>query len=316
MRDWFVRCAGCGKQYTYNTYKSIRSRFAQDYCPECCAILDEALDKIRQQFVPRWKEIDYLENAPKILNATTEKETSDSTIQFQPVEFVPNGMVSGDVHIVHGVKYAVCKDASGIGHAFAWQEYDLEQEAFGENPWLVEGSDCTYPMTSPKISVADVYPTEIPKPNDSIFFLDYFEKLPDEGYPKDCGYGLWKIWDGVYGNRKFAEEVEKAVVDEVKNTEEPDTSTVSEVVYSNSERFLELLYDEVNYSLCNEKVTSSKTICISFELIGGYIDVEIGEDFIQYNTKFRNGEDFSSGVIPCDFTDLPKELVRVFEKYS
>ncbi len=180
MQSWFVRCSGCGKEYKKNTYKSIRSRFSKEYCPECCAILGEALDKIRPQFEPRWKEIDYLENAPKILNATTERETSDSNIQFQPIEFVPNGMVSGDVHIIGGIKYAVCKDASGIWHAFVWQEYDLEQKAFGEKPWLVDGRDCTCPMIEPKPSIAmtDVYLTEIPKPNGSFFFLDHFEKLP------------------------------------------------------------------------------------------------------------------------------------------
>lgn len=219
MKSWFVRCAGCGKQYTYNTHKHIRSRFAQEYCPECCAVLGEALDKIRQQFVPRWKEIDYLENASKILNATIEKETFDSTIQIQPVEFVPNGMVSGNAHIIDGVKYAVCKDASGVGHAFVWQEYDLEREAFGEKPWLVDGRDCTYPMMEPKPSIAmtDIYPTEIPKPNGEFFFLDYFEKLPvGDYYPQDCGDGLWKIWDGVYGSKKFAEEVEEAILKEVR----------------------------------------------------------------------------------------------------
>jgi hypothetical protein len=219
MKSWFIRCAGCGKQYTYNTHKHIRSRFAQEYCPECCAVLGEALDKIRQQFVPRWKEIDYLKNASKILNATMEKESSDSVIQIQPIEYVPNGMVSGNVHIIGGVKYAVCKDASGIGHVFVWQEYDLEREAFGEKPWLVDGRDCTYPMMEPKPSIAmtDVYPTEIPKPNGAFFFLDYFGKLPDEGYyPKDFGDGIWKIWDGVYGSKKFAEEVEEAMQKEVE----------------------------------------------------------------------------------------------------
>ena len=218
MKSWFVRCAGCGKEYTYNTHKHIRSRFVQEYCPECCAVLGEALGKIRQQFVPRWKEIDYLENASKILNVTTEKKPSDSTIQFQPVEFVPNGMVSGDVHIIDGVKYAVCKDASGIGHTFVWQEYDLEQEAFGEKPWLVDGRDRTYSMMEPKFSIAttDVYPTEIPKPNGAFFFLDCFEKLPvGDYYPQDCGDGVWKIWDGLYGSKKFAEEVEDAIRKEV-----------------------------------------------------------------------------------------------------
>ena len=217
MKSWFVRCAGCGKQYTYNTHRHIRSRFSEEYCPECCALLDEALGKIRLQFVPRWKEIDYLENASEILNATIEKETSDSAIQIQPIEYVPNGMVSGNVYIIDGVKYAVCKDASGNGHAFVWQEYDLEREAFGEKPWLVDSRDCTYSMMEPKYSIAmtDIYPTEIPKPNGAFFFLDYFEKLPDEGYPKDCGDGIWKIWDGLYGSKKFAEEVEEAIRKEV-----------------------------------------------------------------------------------------------------
>jgi hypothetical protein len=183
MKSWFVRCAGCGKQYSYNTHRHIRSRFSEEYCPECCAILGEALDKIRQQFVPRWMEIDYLENAPKILNATTEKKSSDSVIQIQAIEYVPNGMVSGNVHIIDGVKYAVCKDASGICHAFVWQEYDLEREAFGEKPWLVDGKNVIYPMMEPK-------------PN---------------GYSQDCGNGVWKVWNGVYGSKKFAEEVEEAI---------------------------------------------------------------------------------------------------------
>lgn len=218
MKSWFVRCAGCGRQYTYNTYKSIRSRFSKEFCPECCAVLGEALDKIRQQFVPRWKEIDCLENASKILNTTIEKETSDSTMQIQPVEFVPNGMVSGDVHIVSGIKYAVCKDTSGIRHAFVWQEYDLEREAFGEKPWLVEGRDCTYPMITrnPSIAPTDVYPTKIPKPNGDFFFVDYLDKLPEpNGYPQDCGDGVWKVWDGLYGSKKFAEEIEEAIRKEV-----------------------------------------------------------------------------------------------------
>jgi hypothetical protein len=219
MKCWFVRCAGCGKQYAYNTHKHIRSRFSREYCPECCAILGEALDKIRQHFVPRWKEIDYLENASKILNATTEKKPSDSTIQIQPVEYVPNGMVSGNVHIIDGIKYSVCKDASGIGHVFVWQEYELEREAFGEKPWLVDGRDCTYPMMKPKSSIAmtDVYPIEMAKPNGAFFFLDCFEKLPvGDYYPQDCGDGVWKIWDGLYGSKKFAEEVEESIRKEVR----------------------------------------------------------------------------------------------------
>jgi hypothetical protein len=217
MNSWFVRCYGCGKQYKYYTYKGIRSYFSKDYCPECCAILGEALDKIRQQFVPRWKEIDYLENASEIINDTMEKESSDSVIRIQPIEYVPNGMVSGNVHIIDGVKYAVCKDASGIGYVFVWQEYDLEREAFGEKPWLVDGNDRTYPLEEPWfVEASDAYLTEIPEPNGGLFFLDYFEKLPDEGYPKDCGDGIWKIWDGVYGSKKFAEEVEEAMQKEVE----------------------------------------------------------------------------------------------------
>jgi hypothetical protein len=164
-------------------------------------------------------EIDYVENASKILNATIEKESSDSAMQFQPIEFVPNGMAYGNVHIIGGVKYAVCKDASGIGHVFVWQEYDLEREAFGEKPWLVDSRDCTYPMmeSKPSIAMTDVYPTEIPKPNGAFFFLDYDEKLPvGDYYPQDCGDGLWKIWDGVYGNKKAAEEVEEAILKEVR----------------------------------------------------------------------------------------------------
>ncbi len=219
MKSWFFRCAGCGKQYTYNTHKHIRSRFAQEYCPECCAILGEALDKIRQQFVPRWKEIDYLENASKILNATTEKETSDSAIQIQPIEFVPNGMVSGNVHIIGGVKYAVCKDASGIGHAFVWQEYDLMLEGFGEKLWLVDGSDCSYPMMEPKPSIAttDIYPTEITKPNGAFFFLDCFEKLPvGDYYPRDCGNGVWELDKGIFCGRELVDELNEAILDECR----------------------------------------------------------------------------------------------------
>lgn len=208
MKSWFVRCAGCGKQYTYNTHKHIRSRFAQEYCPDCCAILGEALDKIRQQFVPRWKEIDNFEDVSKILNAINEIKIPNTSFPSAfPVEYPPNGMVSGDVRVIDGVKFALCMDTLGLKHTFVCQEYDLEREEFGEKPWLVDGRDCSYPMISQKPSIAptDVFPTEIPMPNGDFFFVDYLDKLPQpNGYPQDYGDGVWKVWDGVFGSKKIS----------------------------------------------------------------------------------------------------------------
>lgn len=87
---------------------------------------------------------------------------------------------------------------------------------------------------------------------------------------------------------------------------------VSATVCSNAEKFLDLLYHRVNYTIVSEeKVSENGIISFIFAVIGGYVIDNIGDGFVQYYTNFRNGSNYYSGFIPCDYTELPEELVCV-----
>lgn len=223
MKIGYHRCIHCGTLYKYGVGDKYKFVHGSDYCPDCREAIYRVLEGIPKRFKPRWMEVtgyERVEHIRSIIQTVKGRkavpEYDSGCLKTYPIEFVPSGMVSGDGVVYCRRKCALCKDESGNEHAFVWWEYDLKEEEFTENVWEVVMEDIVYPLQTPiGYPASDVYPTEIPKPNGDFFWVDMLEKLPEYGYPKDCGNGVYKIWDGLYGSRKFAEEVEKSIVDEV-----------------------------------------------------------------------------------------------------
>lgn len=192
MKSWIIRCAGCGKEYLYRPHRK-GSVFVKEYCPDCWVYLEEAFAKMHLRFVPRWKEIAFGEGFEfgdvnemrRRIDSIHNNISDGGIIQSVPVEFVPEGMKSGEVLIYSHVKYALCADASGLEHVFVWQEYDLDKEAFGEKPWLVDYGDDVYRLQEPlSIDSFEVGETELPDPEGKLMHM---QLLSDESHN-----GCWK----------------------------------------------------------------------------------------------------------------------------
>ena len=183
-KSWFVRCFGCGKQYLYR-HGSVASKFADKYCPDCCAYLDEALSKIRPVYESRWKEISFgeklefdgVDDMRRRIDSLHNNEPCEYGFNFEPVEFVPSGMKTGDVLIYSSKKYALCKDDNGLEHVFVWWEYDTVKGEFGSLPWLVDGMDKTYPLRETMfVEASSVETTELLKPEGKLYWVELLSR--------------------------------------------------------------------------------------------------------------------------------------------
>ena len=337
MKFSIIRCKHCGTLYKYGG-RSVRDNHwfmhSSDFCPECREAIWRTLNGIPKRFEPRWMEVtsekafeDVRSYMQLVKGRKALPEYDSGCFKTYPIEPVPDGMASGDAVVYSRTKHALCKDASGNEHAFVWWEFDLEKGSFGENLWECVMEDIVYPLQEPMVfRASDIVPHEIEKPVGQLNWIDFenaFASLDDKtkeslNYPRYHGNGMFELDKGVFGGEKLVEELNQAILDEVSNeeTDEKDkenNTSVNEQVCRNAERFLNLLYDVTNYCLAGE-VKTEDCISFCFHVIGGYINVQVGVNFIQYYTNFRNGVNYYSENIPCNYTDLPRELVRLFEK--
>ena len=167
-------CRHCGCRYTYQSSgHPIRPHNNETYCPECYAVVEEALSKIPVRYENRFKELSGEETNSVLIYKSKLLEEEDISgflpIMWQLGYYKPGSLSTWKV-VYDCYEYRLWEDDEHCWHSEQLYVYDKQEERF-DCPAVVEGGNDVYSV--PKLSCdnpLNIEPQELPPPVGKIFF--------------------------------------------------------------------------------------------------------------------------------------------------
>lgn len=178
MKLEYRMCRHCGCRYTYQASGyPVRPHNNSDYCPECYAVIEEALSKIPVRYENRFKELSGEETNSVLIYKSRlleEEDISGFPIMWQLGYYKPGSLSTWKV-VYDCYEYRLWEDDEHYWHSEQLYVYDKQEERF-DCPAVVEGGNDVYSV--PNLSydnpfITDIEPVDMPEPKGDFLFIDF-----------------------------------------------------------------------------------------------------------------------------------------------